>query len=914
MSDVDDSHTAAASGEHLDGPAAAGDPRSQPITSAPVALPVAPVIAVPVPVAPAVAVAVPVAAQAVTAPAIAFPVPAAEPEPISAGFAPPGAGFFGPPVVAVAVPVAPAIAVAAPVPSRDPAPAQYAFPISQGTRTWLDSLDPAARRREYLALEEHYRAKEAAETGLLADPEPAPDPIPAPPTEIVLSPEAEAYIATLPEETRDTFRQDMIAEQERDLVWQAEQEAKKKAAEPKIPTTPKISERELLTKSLYAGRDLAAVPLTAEESAEFEAMLRTGGRTRAALPRVYNRTVTLLTPAEAAAELGVSRTAMRAMIRTREIDSIRVPGSRVVRVRSDIVWAFQNRPELLRGGGITTLSPAYRPTSTIDDGWHGVPVATLAQILRVHPGTLLLWSRRQARLGDDSMFPLYGHGANKVLMTQWLHRYRIPFTDDQLIRVRLDDPFGYSRQEKVRLERLRLDLREAPITADKVQRGQPLKDAVTGQMYVQLTEAASALGLSVGGARKAFLRAGIPMHKFGGTLRILTGDVNSLAFERAVARNNRYRPDNPSIAHNTDDDPSLVSVKDAATKLDITVRTLRRWMAAGKIEGVIRRGKLWVRTIALLAFIDKTKHTELVEAYQRQEANRKPAQTNTGANLTEDHIRNYLDWARYFYTSEQLDNIGAENMLLSRSRAAKAAGCRPSVIDQLVREGLIPARRDGNDLVIRQPDLIAASVFSAKVARMCPKLRQNKASLLWEVKGEYLSVEQAAADLKRPISEIRELIAEGHLRSVKFGKVHRLHVSEVEGPAKLRFNAKEDLAFDPLKLDNRFGTGVTVNGAANRLGVSERTVLRWVHDGTLLASYSTKKKWKQTPMGWTQIDVPTNRGCVLITDSSVRALRRLRQVRGLLPLDTVNMTQEQIDEGRAPELSPWQKARIVEAF
>jgi hypothetical protein len=57
--------------------------------------------------------------------------------------------------------------------------------------------------------------------------------------------------------------------------------------------------------------------------------------------------------------------------------------------------------------------------------------------------------------------------------------------------------------------------------------------------------------------------------------------------------------------------------------------------------------------------------------------------------------------------------------------------------------------------------------------------------------------------------------------------------------------------------------------------------------------------------------VPVNHGGFLVSERSVRTARRLRQVRGLQPRDVLAVTPNQLREGQAPELQPWQQFQLV---
>jgi hypothetical protein len=49
----------------------------------------------------------------------------------------------------------------------------------------------------------------------------------------------------------------------------------------------------------------------------------------------------------------------------------------------------------------------------------------------------------------------------------------------------------------------------------------------------------------------------------------------------------------------------------------------------------------------------------------------------------------------------------------------------------------------------------------------------------------------------------------------------------------------------------------------------------------------------------------------LVSERTVRTARRLRQVRGLQPRDVLAVTPDQLREGQAPELQPWQQFQLV---
>lgn len=706
----------------------------------------------------------------------------------------------------------------------------------------------------------------------------------------VLSEAMWEHVANLDENTRRFVLESMGAMQA-DETLAAQQR-------PQLPTPPDIDDHDLLMGSLYGRRDASSKPLSVVERFEFDAMLGTPGRDPEGRKPVYNQPVTMLTLTEAAERLGVSLSTVRRLVRSYKLPALHL--FKNVRVRSDVVWAYLHRPDLLEESAVREGLP-FRRTSTVNNAEHGVPVSTVAEILRVHPQTLLRWERFDRRYGALRTLPVVGHGSAKALSTERLQSYRIPFTDNQVVSLRHLDLRGVTRAGK----RLLRDLihEQEGIPADQVRRHHAVRDSASGQMLYRMPEVAALLGLTLSGARKLTARAGIPAVRLGGVLRVRHDDVFALAYERERERHIRQ-----GMPVSQETNPHLVSLADAARKIGITTRTLRRWMAAKKIVGVTRAGKLWVRGSDLRAHIQNTAEKKARAGHERRVEQQA---AKRGAVLTDAHVTNYIDWVHYVFTAEQRAEIDMQSLVLSRVNAAEFAGCRPSIIEQLVVEGLIPAVRNGRFLAIRQVDLIAAGVFSAKVARMCPNLRMTDLRQRREVYGEYLTFEQAAADLKRPVSEVRYLVAQERLASVRFGRIHRLHLSELQGPALKRFY-KDAPEYRELKVRRQLDE-LTINEAANELGVSQRTVLRWLHGSVLVGCLATREKVRYVPgVGWGRFAVRTNRGGMVVDRRSVQAMRRLRQVRGLLPRDVIKVTQQQWDAGKLPELQPWQEFRLRE--
>ncbi len=660
-----------------------------------------------------------------------------------------------------------------------------------------------------------------------------------------------------------------------------------------LPPPPTVDDRELARAVLYPRRDLHDDPLDDAEQAEFDALVATASGDLSQRSAVYNQQVVMLTLTEAAQRLQMSAKEVRRLIRSGRLHAFRM--SRTVRVRSDLVWALLHRPDL--DTGYLRKGPAYRPTCDVHDPFEGVPIDDVAATLRVRPHTLRCWARRQRASGGD-LWTHAGRGGSAVVMSATLSLHRIPFDESRLRFVSRADTQRLSRAEKRQFEE-RMRLVTGTVAPKHVRRTYRLRDPESGQLLHTLAEAAEMMGLTVSGARKAIARAGIPAQILGGVARVRHDDLDYLLTSRERAA----RPNPRVLPRKVISERPLIPVAEAATRLGVTVRTLRRWIAAKKIVGVIRDSVLWVRSADLRAHGTAT--AERVQRRQQERASNQQIAAR-GATLTDSHMTTFVKW---LYASDP--TIDLKLAIHNRSSAAELAGCRPSTIEALVSEGLIPAQRQGRDLRIRTVDLVAAGVFSAKVTRMCPHLRLDSVKARRNVVSEFLSFEQTAAALERPVSEIRRLVSAGVLRGVKFGRVHRLHESEVTGPGLARFN---EIAppYPPLKYRRSF-SDVTVNEAANDLGLSERSVLRWVRKGALLGAYATREKWKQSPTGaWVKTRVPVNRNGALISGRSVAAARRLRQARDLLPRDVIEVTDTELVSGTLPELQPWQEFVLVE--
>lgn len=629
------------------------------------------------------------------------------------------------------------------------------------------------------------------------------------------------------------------------------------------------------------------------EQDELEAAAYRGGGMRQPYGKVYNQPVTMLTLSEAAKTLGISVTGVRRLIRAGRLPQLRF--GRTVRVRSDLVWALQHRPDLKMGleALCRTDSGAYRPTAPAVDPDQGLAVSEFAKIMRVSEATVRRWSRE-----DPFTLPILGRGSDAVIKASLVATLSVPFKASQLQLIDFKKLALAKRktaaEKKAYLEVLRR--LQVTIPPEQVRRTDEVFDMEAGHLLWPMTKVARLLRMTPSGARKHVEASGIRPVVVGGVARVRSDDVMHLIYlrqEKWAARNGRLPIDPP--------DPNHVDLPTAAEQLGITVRTLRRWIAAKRIEAITRAEKLWVRTDDLVALRRKNRAAARVDKAQRARA---AEEAKRGAVLTEAHMTNYSAWL-----SETQNHDNPSEWIHSRRGAALLAGCRAPVIESLVREGLIPAMRNGHELRIRHSDLYAAGVFSAKVARMCPNLRVSSVEHGRVVTRDYLTLDFAARLLNRPLSEINRLIRADLLHSVRFGARHRIHASEVLGfgRQKLEFEAGR---YVPLRYKRWHGE-LTVSEAADRLQVSERTVQRWYRSGTLVGGPATRPKWKEFSNGaWIEIGVPINRGGLLLLERHVEAARRARQVSGKASRDLVPVTPEQVRRGRLPQLMPWEQFSV----
>lgn len=667
-----------------------------------------------------------------------------------------------------------------------------------------------------------------------------------------------------------------------------------------VPAPPSVDDRELVTELLYPGRDLDAEPLPADRAGEIDALLGAPNPNRGFYPSSYNQPVRMLTLAETAAELGLGMARVRRMARGGGLPALRMFGT--IRIRSDYVWAMGN---ILAAGLPAELGCGWatdRPRGALD---RGVPVEQVARTLRVHPQTMWRWWRKLAKANPDVkprhlLWRCVGRRERAMIPEDILMVWGIPYEKSSLRRIYFEEAYRIDAEVRAAIaENRRRTNGVAPGLLRR--KNKMIRDQVSGLQCFTMADAASMMGISASGTRKALQRGGAITWTIAGTTRVCQDDL----FAVLQLRSDKVRKSRGLPPGGLMKDPLLVPIAMAADKIGVTVRTLRRRAAAGKLEIVTSGSKLWLRRheVDALVAAQAAKPARAAEARDRRRA-----AAERGANLTEAHVENFLAWLKW-----SQPDIDPAMALHTRSSAATFAGTRPNVIEALVAEGLLPAQRRGRDLRIRTVDLVAAGVFSAKVARMCPKLRIDDPRQRRNVTAEYLTFDQAAQIVERPASEVRYLARIGTLHEVRFGSGnHRLHESEVYGPGLVRYRQ----AARPYRTieHKRFGGyNQTVNDTANHLGVSERTVLRMIERGALLAIEATKQRWCRIEGGaWIQRDFPVNHGGFLVSDKSVRTAIRLRQCRGDLPRTPIPVTVEHLRGGRAPELEPWQEYQLVD--
>lgn len=660
-----------------------------------------------------------------------------------------------------------------------------------------------------------------------------------------------------------------------------------------LPAAPVVDERDLVMSVLSRSYDeMIDGALTRHQRREIDAQLGTPHQDRDMYPHAHNQPVRMLTLREAADILDISTSAARRLIRGRGLPSVRF--FRTVRVRSDHVWAVRNR--LAAGHHLSSRELVRHRRG---DVYRGVPLEDVAATLRVHPHTAWRWWRRYATDAEpdapvtDLPWRVVGRRDRALVPEDVLAAWEVPYDPASLRLIRFTDLHRLSGPQRRLIDEVH---RRDSVRPDQVRRTDKVRDAVSHTRLYTMAEAAPMMNMTASGVRKAIERAGISTTVLCGQRRVRHDDLFQLINQRSRKINQRLRP---WFTPDYGDDPAMVPLAQAAERIGVTVRTLRRRGAAGKVEIVTSDGQLFMRRHEVHAAIAVSAHRAPGSDDRR---------TAPADSLTQAHIESFIAWARWRYPD--MDPSAA---LYTRARAAAYAGCRPSVIDALVHEGLIPARRVGRDVRIRLVDLIAAGVFSAKVARMCPRLQVSDPQRRRSIEAEFLTFDQAARPLQRPASEVRYLARIGTLNAVRFGAgAHRLHESEVFGPGRARFEdqARPYRTYTPMR---HMGFGHTVNDAAALIGVSERTVLRMVSRGALQAVDATKQKWRRTESGiLMKQPVPVNHGGLLVSDRSVAAARRLRQMRGDLPKDDVPITVEHVRAGTGPQLQPWQRYLLVD--
>ncbi|SEC79960.1 DNA binding domain, excisionase family (plasmid) [Tsukamurella tyrosinosolvens] len=601
--------------------------------------------------------------------------------------------------------------------------------------------------------------------------------------------------------------------------------------------------------------------------------------------------VRLLTIREAAAEMAVSQTEVHAQIFALKLWAFRV--GRTIRIRSDHVerWVAGDRE-------MKIPEPRVKASNGLD---LGMPVDDFAKIVRVHPRTVMRWHN-----DPELRFTLAGLNGSRVVTADELSYYRIPFDPKRLVPVTrrapsrelLDLHVGHDPQMHADLSARfnneeRKDRAIQASLEGKIDRRDTAVVDDLGRLTIDVKGASVLMNLTVSGARKALQRDGVRGMIRAGSLRVAVDDVLDLCGRRKLKRDRKI---NPNAQRYQPDSAPYYPLAEAAERLGVSERTVRRWAAKGKIAMEIRDGAMVVPGIEI------SRHGGVVERYVRDLAKRREIDRAAlkGAHLTPVDNARYQEWQL-----EDTPELDPAEFFCSRNRAAAIAGCRPSVIEDLVQRGYIPALRQGRDLTIRTVDLHAAASFSALVGRMCPKVRPKTKQDKWNAEGEYLTIDNAAMMLRRPASEVRRLIAEGLLTSLRFGHVHRIHISSVVGEPKRVLN--RTAPYRPLSQwrDPTRSGRATIAEAAGIIGVTERTVQRWCAAGLLTSFPAIKQLWSPQRQFYNRVK---NRGALLMLVDDARALRRLRQVRGLAPRTRLVVPQSFLDEGRElPELKPWQE-------
>ncbi|MFA5710739.1 helix-turn-helix domain-containing protein, partial [Mycolicibacterium sp.] len=435
------------------------------------------------------------------------------------------------------------------------------------------------------------------------------------------------------------MQQRMLSSMTRVRAQRIEAEARQKV---EVPEPPEIDERDLVADQLFPSHGRYGSPLSPAQQRDVDAQLGYPDPDRQLDPRAHNQAVRMLTLAEAAEVLGVSTSTAFRMTRGGGLPAVRF--FKTLRIRSDHAWAVRNRRAAGQAlGKGWDMLPRQRGSAH-----HGVPIEEVAATLRVHPQTLWRWGRRYAAAADPDEpvtalpWRCSGRRNNAVIPEDVLASWGIPYDKSSLRLIRFTDVRRLTAEEK-KLAAAVLRRTRKVVGPDEVRRTDKVRDAVSGLRLYTMVEASKVLALSVSGARKALAAAGIETQVLAGVARVRQDDLMHLLGVRSARVNRKLRPD---FVPDYGPDPLLVPIEDAAVRMGVTVRTLRRRGAAGKIDLVTLSGKLWVRRHEVAAAEADVAQAQLAAA--AEPVVEAPA-ASRGAALTSAHIETFTEWLAWRY-------------------------------------------------------------------------------------------------------------------------------------------------------------------------------------------------------------------------------------------------------------------------
>lgn len=167
-----------------------------------------------------------------------------------------------------------------------------------------------------------------------------------------------------------------------------------------------------------------------------------------------------------------------------------------------------------------------------------------------------------------------------------------------------------------------------------------IRDQVSGLQCFTMVDAAAMMGISASGTRKALQRGGAITWTVAGATRVCQDDL----FAVLQLRSDKIRKSRGLPPGGLMKDPLLVPISMAADKIGVTVRTLRRRAASGKLELVTSGSKLWLRRheVDALVAAQAAKPARAAEARDRRRA-----AAARGANLTDAHVENFMAWLKW---------------------------------------------------------------------------------------------------------------------------------------------------------------------------------------------------------------------------------------------------------------------------